>query len=79
MNRCSECGQPISFGHTRCDSCYLRGRSEYKPGVTDDDYEEFVTEQPAAEWCVMCGQEYFTRIRSDGRFYCATCWAIWNG
>lgn len=33
---------------------------------------------PHPTWCVTCGQEYDTELRSDGKFYCSRCWQVWN-
>lgn len=35
-------------------------------------------ELPSYEWCVMCGQEYGTALRKDGKYYCSRCWQVWN-
>src|SRR3974390_2814900 len=38
--------------------------------MDDDPLHEI----PPAEYCVMCGREWGTGLRADGKYYCANCW-----
>ena len=42
------------------------------------DQDDPLRELPDDEYCVTCGREWGTGLRSDGRYYCSMCWAVWN-
>lgn len=76
---CIRCGRMHNTHFKLCRECYhyeqnrLLDEIESNIMVWPDDIE-----QPESMWCVMCGREWGTNLRSDGKYYCATCWAIWN-
>lgn len=46
-------------------------------GQVNEAAQAAYTDKPTFD-CVMCGQEWETHMRSDGRYYCARCWQVWN-
>ena len=77
---CARCGKPCNVKYDLCWSCHQAAEASRKFYATQsvdlgDDYPE---EQPPDEYCVMCGREWGTDLHSDGKYYCATCWTIWN-
>lgn len=80
MKTCKTCGRAIKTRYSLCFHCArerqrrLLQQLEVLAEPLPEQYEE--SEENS---CVMCGREWGTALRSDGKFYCATCWAVWNG
>jgi len=76
---CLRCGALHNADYTLCYQCYLwsvtRAQADRETEIMAWEND---LEQPSSEWCVMCGQEWGTSLRADNKYYCATCWTIWN-
>jgi len=77
--KCIDCGRPSPHGYPRCWDCFVAHEREKFARVEtyDPDYDPSI-EQPESEFCVMCGREWGTYLRKDGKYYCSLCWTVWN-
>ncbi len=77
-NKCKRCGKNILRQFEYCYECYnivaQQKRDQFEREMQDMDEEPSEVEDP----CVMCGREWGTSVRKDGKSYCTMCWTIWN-
>lgn len=79
QKKCKLCGAPIKPQYEICYHCKLSQSGYHTKRQLDEIYEDiYPAEISETGDCVMCGREWGTALRSDGRFYCPQCWAIWN-
>lgn len=72
---CSRCGKrEHMLGSKLCFRCAWDLDKEEANREWGNQGDTFPEEQS----CVMCGIEYGTAERSDGKFYCSRCWMIWT-
>lgn len=78
--QCRKCGKPIKAGFNLCYECHMKMRDR----VAYEEYRDKTPEQREIELevyysheCSMCGKEGADE-RHDGRYYCGSCWQVWN-
>lgn len=82
MHACARCGKPCKAQFQMCYDCFLRESmwnkqpSSAERDTTDED--GYAIDIPSDQYCVTCGREWGTALRKDGKYYCSTCWQIWN-
>ena len=81
-HKCPKCGNVMSGKFPTCYSCYKEARDlevwrDVMNNHEPNDYDPS-RELPESEYCVTCGREWGTSLRSDGKYYCTTCWTVWN-
>jgi len=78
-NKCRNCGKRILAIYTLCYNCHLMHYGHIRQSAEQTVfYFDENREVSPDEYCVMCGKEWGTSLRSDGKYYCATCWGVWN-
>lgn len=77
---CRKCGKQIKAGFNLCYDCHMRMRDrkayEEYARMTPQEREDALEEHYSHE-CSMCGKEG-ADLRPDGKYFCGTCWQVWN-
>lgn len=73
LRNCAFCGEMKETLSGLCDQC-----ADAWAKATDDRESFDDGESDGSPMCVMCGKEWGTSIRKDGKFYCSHCWMVWT-
>jgi len=80
MQTCEHCGQYLIIGFT----AEIDRDGSNSPDIVCTNCGQLNTpkldvyEQKTDTMCVMCGVDYGTLERRDGKYYCTHCWGVWN-
>jgi len=79
-HNCKRCGKPLAVHFDYCFKCgqLIHEREAYRSWLEKSE-EEKETEREIyySHECSMCGKEGADE-RSDGSYFCGSCWTIWN-
>lgn len=74
IGNCPRCGGECDDDNEYCLDCRIQDIYDHVVGdlLNDDD------EIDGSPMCVMCGKEWGTSKRKDGKYYCGHCWMVWT-
>ena len=78
MNTCKKCGAEVKSGFVYCYSCKKEGDLALLREVLSMDLTPDNLWSDGSPMCVMCGVEWGTSSRDDGKYYCSMCWTVWK-
>lgn len=72
LHQCSGCENMCEIGEQYCTDC------RYETALEDWIDAQTDYESDGSPMCVMCGKEWGTSKRKDGKYYCSECWMVWT-